>query len=78
MIKNSVARAPGTDILSLAPPYFRLARKVVCSTMATYNKWLFIIFSISVQTKSGTGAACTQRKPLLCLVTSFIRAAGDR
>ena len=62
----------------LRPPFFRLARKAVCSTMATSNVCHFIILSISVQTKKGMSEDSTHRKPLLCLVTSFIRAAGDR
>ena len=61
-----------------SPPLFRLARKAVCSTMATSNVCRFIILSISVQTKKGMSEDSTHRKPLLCLVTSFIRAAGDR
>ena len=61
-----------------SPPLFRLARQAVCSTMVTNNVCRFIILFISVQTKKGMSEDSTHRKPLLCLVTSFIRAAGDR
>ena len=60
------------------PPFFRLIRKAVWGTMATSNVCRFIILSISVQTKKGMSEDTTHRKPVLCLVTSFIRAAGDR
>ena len=67
-----------TGFVSHFAPLFRLARESVCSTMATSNVCHFIILSISVQTKKGMSEDSTHRKPLLCLVTSFIRAAGDR
>ena len=55
-------------------PYFRLARKVVCSTMATYNKWHFIILSISVQTRKGWVAACAIRNLCCASVLSNSQA----
>ena len=57
-----------------SPPYFRLARKVVCSTMATYNKWRFIILSISVQTRKGWVAACAIRNLCCASVLSESQA----
>ena len=61
-----------------SPPYFRLIRKAVWGTMVTNNVCGSVILFISVQTKKGMSEDSTHRKPLLCLVTSFIRAAGDR
>ena len=73
-----IQRLAVSGFVSLPAPFFRLIRKAVCSTMATSNVCRFIILSISVQTKKGMSEDSTHRKPLLCLVTSFIRAAGDR
>ena len=67
-----------TGFVSSQPSFFRLIRKAVWGTMVTNNVCGSVILSISVQTKKGMSEDSTHRKPLLCLVTSFIRAAGDR
>ena len=73
-----IQRLAVAGFVSSQPPYFRLIRKAVWSTMVTNNVCGSVILFISVQIKKGMSEDSTHRKPLLCLVTSFIRAAGDR
>ena len=72
-----IQRLSVTNFVSLPAPYFRLIRKAVWGTMVTNNVCGSVILFISVQIKKGMSEDSNHRKPLLCLVTSFIRAAGE-